>query len=178
MNYDILIKNGTIVDGTGAPGYAADIAIKDGRILEIGKPKGEAAKVIDAAGQIVSPGFIDPHTHYDPQISWDRLLESSSEHGITTVVLGNCGVGVAPCRPEHHDLLCQDLITVEGMEGDVLKAGIQWDWETFPEYLDTLEKKPLALDVGVRDGRIKPGQNVMMEGVGGGFTWGAVLARM
>jgi len=141
MNYDILIKNGTVVDGTGAPGFAADIAIKDGRILEIGKPKGEAAQTIDAAGQVVCPGFIDPHTHYDPQISWDRLLESSSEHGITTVVLGNCGVGVAPCRPEHHDLLCQDLITVEGMEGDVLKAGIQWDWETFPQYMDAAEKR-------------------------------------
>ncbi|MGH8619726.1 MAG: N-acyl-D-amino-acid deacylase family protein [Burkholderiales bacterium] len=141
MSYDVLIKNGTVVDGTGAPGYAADLAVKDGRILEIGKPKGDAAKIIDAAGQVVCPGFIDPHTHYDPQISWDRLLESSSEHGITTVVLGNCGVGVAPCRPEHHDLLCQDLITVEGMEADVLKAGIQWDWETFPQYMDAAEKR-------------------------------------
>ena len=141
MSYDVLIKNGFLVDGTGAPGHAADLAVKDGRILEIGKPKGDAAQVIDAAGEVVCPGFIDPHTHYDAQISWDRLLESSSEHGITTVVLGNCGVGVAPCRPHHHDLLCQDLITVEGMEADVLKAGIQWDWETFPQYMDAAEKR-------------------------------------
>jgi len=141
MSYDILIRNGTLVDGTGAPGYAADLAVKDGRIVEIGKPKGEATQVIDATGQVVCPGFIDPHTHYDPQISWDRLLESSSEHGITTVVLGNCGVGVAPCRPDHHELLCQDLITVEGMESAVLKAGIQWDWETFPEYMDAAQRR-------------------------------------
>jgi len=141
MSYDILIKSGTVVDGTGAQGYVADVAVKDGRIVEIGKPQGAAAQVIDATGQVVSPGFIDPHTHYDPQISWDRLLESSSEHGVTTLVLGNCGVGVAPCRPDHRDLLCQDLITVEGMEGDVLRAGIHWEWETFPEYMDAADRR-------------------------------------
>ena len=141
MSYDLLIKNGTLVDGTGTPGRPADIAVKNGLIVDIGKPAGEPLQTIDAAGQVVCPGFIDPHTHYDPQISWDQLLAGSTAHGITTVVLGNCGVGVAPCRPSDHDLLRQDLITVEGMSADVLKAGITWDWETFPEYMDAAERR-------------------------------------
>ena len=109
MSYDLLIKNGTLVDGTGTPGRPADIAVKNGLIVDIGKPAGEPLQTIDAAGQVVCPGFIDPHTHYDPQISWDQVLAGSTAHGITTVVLGNCGVGVAPCRPSDHDLLRQDL---------------------------------------------------------------------
>ena len=141
MNYDLLIRNGSVVDGTGAAGRRVDIAVKDGRIADIGKPVGEATQVIDAAGQVVCPGFIDPHTHYDPQICWDQLLSSSTAPGITTVVLGTCGVGVAPCRPADHDLLRQDLVTVEGMSPEVLRAGITWDWETFPEYMDAAEKR-------------------------------------
>jgi N-acyl-D-aspartate/D-glutamate deacylase len=141
MSYDLLIKNGTVVDGTGVPGLLADVAVKNGLIAEIGKPAGEALQVIDAGGQIVCPGFIDPHTHYDPQISWDKVLSSSTQHGITTVVMGNCGVGVAPCRPADHDLLRQDLVTVEGMSAEVLAAGIAWDWESFPEYMDAAERR-------------------------------------
>ena len=141
MSYDLLIKNGTVVDGTGVPGLLADVAVKNGLIAEIGKPAGEALQVIDAGGQIVCPGFIDPHTHYDPQISWDKVLSSSTQHGVTTVVMGNCGVGVAPCRPADHDLLRQDLVTVEGMSAEVLAAGIAWDWESFPEYMDAAERR-------------------------------------
>jgi N-acyl-D-aspartate/D-glutamate deacylase len=141
MSYDLLIKNGTVVDGTGVPGLLADVAVKNGLIAEIGKPAGEARQVIDAGGQIVCPGFIDPHTHYDPQISWDKVLSSSTQHGVTTVVMGNCGVGVAPCRPADHDLLRQDLVTVEGMSAEVLAAGIAWDWESFPEYMDAAERR-------------------------------------
>ena len=143
MTFDLLIRNGTVVDGTGAAPVAADVGIAAGRIAEIGTipAAASAAQVIDAQGKVVCPGFIDPHTHYDPQICWDQLLSSSTAHGITTVVLGNCGVGVAPCRPADHDLLRQDLVTVEGMSPEVLEAGITWEWETFPEYMDAAEKR-------------------------------------
>ena len=140
MRYDLLIKNGTVVDGTGAPRRQADVAIKDGRVAEIGDIKDSAAQVIDADGQIVCPGFVDPHTHYDAQITWDKLLSSSAEHGVTTAVMGNCGVGIAPCRPEARDLLIGDLVNVEGMEKEVLAAGINWQFETFPEYIDAARK--------------------------------------
>ena len=140
MSYDLLIKNGTVVDGTGAPKRHADVAIKNGRIVEIGKIKDSAAQVIDADGQIVCPGFVDPHTHYDAQITWDRLLSSSAEHGVTTAVMGNCGVGIAPCKPEARELLIGDLINVEGMEKEVLTAGIQWEFETFPQFIDAARK--------------------------------------
>ena len=140
MTYDLLIKNGTVVDGTGAPKRQADVAIKNGRIVEIGKIKDSATQVIDAEGQIVCPGFVDPHTHYDAQITWDRLLSSSAEHGVTTAVMGNCGVGIAPCKPEARELLIGDLVNVEGMEKEVLSAGIHWDFETFPEYMASAER--------------------------------------
>jgi N-acyl-D-amino-acid deacylase len=140
MTYDLLIKNGTVVDGTGAPKRHADVAVKNGRIVEIGKVKGSATQVIDADGQTVCPGFVDPHTHYDAQITWDRLLSSSAEHGVTTAVMGNCGVGIAPCKPEARELLIGDLVNVEGMKKEVLSAGIHWDFETFPEYMASAEK--------------------------------------
>jgi N-acyl-D-aspartate/D-glutamate deacylase len=140
MTYDLLIKNSTLVDGTGAPKRHADVAIKNGRIVEIGKIKDSATDTIDAEGQIVCPGFVDPHTHYDAQITWDRLLSSSAEHGVTTAVMGNCGVGIAPCKPEARELLIGDLVNVEGMEKEVLSAGIHWDFETFPEYMASAEK--------------------------------------
>ena len=105
MAYDLLITNGTIVDGTGAAPFKGGVAVQDGKIAALGKTEGSAATVIDAAGKIVCPGFVDPHTHYDAQITWDRLLSSSAEHGVTTVVMGNCGVGIAPCRPSDREWL-------------------------------------------------------------------------
>ncbi len=147
MAYDLIITNGTVVDGTGKARFAADVAVKDGTVVALGKVEGGAATVIDAAGKIVCPGFVDPHTHYDAQITWDRLLSSSAEHGVTTVVMGNCGVGIAPCRPPHRELLTDDLVTVEGIDKEVLVEGIKWEWETFPEYVDAAERRGPALNL-------------------------------
>jgi N-acyl-D-amino-acid deacylase len=148
MAYDLLIKNGTVVDGTGAPRVQADVAIANGKIAEVGKIKAGAAKVIDADGLIVAPGFIDPHTHYDAQIWWDDLVTCSSWHGVTTTVMGNCGVGIAPCKPEMREIAAWDLVNVEGIPFDVLKRGITWKWETFPEYIDAAAKQKLGINVG------------------------------
>ena len=146
MTHDLLIKNGTIVDGTGAAQFRGDIAVSGGRITGVGKVDGSAAETIDADGLIVAPGFVDPHTHYDAQISWDSMLNASSEHGVTTVVMGNCGVGVAPCRPTDHNLLIEDLINVEGMSQSVLAAGIQWNWESFADYLEMAKAQQCAVN--------------------------------
>jgi N-acyl-D-amino-acid deacylase len=147
MAYDLLITNGTIVDGTGAPRYQGDVGVRGGRIAALGKAWGPAAETIDAAGKVVCPGFVDPHTHYDAQITWDRLLSSSAEHGVTTVVMGNCGVGLAPCRPAEREWLADDLVTVEGIDKEVLSEGISWEWETFPQFLDAAEKRGSALNL-------------------------------
>jgi N-acyl-D-amino-acid deacylase len=147
VTHDLLITNGTVVDGTGRERFRADVAVSAGRIVGIGDIKGAAAKVIDARGFIVCPGFVDPHTHYDAQITWDRLLSSSAEHGITTVAMGNCGVGIAPCKPAAREMLIDDLVTVEGIDKDVLAQGIEWSWETFPEYIDAAEKRGCALNL-------------------------------
>ena len=146
MSYDLIIRNGTIVDGTGAPGRRGDVAVSQGRIAALGSVSESARQVVDAEGQVVAPGFVDPHTHYDAQITWDGLLSSSAEHGITTVVMGNCGVGIAPCRPAHRELLADDLVTVEGIDKDVLMTGIRWEWETFPQYIAAAEKRGCALN--------------------------------
>ena len=148
MPYDLLIKNGTVVDGTGAPQYRADVAVADGRIAEIGKLGGGARKVIDASDLIVAPGFVDPHTHYDAQICWDPQVSCSSWHGITSVVMGNCGVGLAPCRPDVHEIATLDLVNVEGIPARVLNSGITWDWETFPSYMDAAAKRGSSLNLG------------------------------
>jgi N-acyl-D-amino-acid deacylase len=148
MSYDLLIKNGTMVDGTGAPRRMADVAVKDGVIAEIGKIKDGAKKTIDADGLIVAPGFVDPHTHYDAQICWDPQITSSSWHGVTSVVMGNCGVGLAPCRPAAHDIAALDLVNVEAIPYDVLKRGITWDWESFPSYLQAADRRGSAINLG------------------------------
>jgi len=128
MPVDLLIKNGLVVDGTGAPGRHADVAIVGGKIAEIGKLGGiAAAKSIEAADCVVSPGFIDPHTHYDAQICWDGAVTPSSWHGVTSVVMGNCGVGIAPCLPRTREIAMRDLVNVEGIPFDVLDRGITWD---------------------------------------------------
>lgn len=143
MTCDLLIRNGTLIDGTGAPARRADVAIAGGRIVEIGDLTGSAARVIDAGGLAVAPGFIDPHTHYDAQICWDGAVTPSSWHGVTSVVMGNCGVGIAPCRPETREIAMRDLVNVEAIPFEVLDQGITWDWESFPQYLDAaVARKP------------------------------------
>ena len=147
MAYDLLIKNGMVVDGTGAPAREADVAITGGSIAEIGRVSGGAATVIDADGLVVAPGFIDPHTHYDAQICWDSGLTPSSWHGVTSVVMGNCGVGIAPCRPQTREIAMRDLVNVEAIPFEVLQAGITWDWETFPQYMDAAARRQPALNL-------------------------------
>ena len=146
-HYDLIVRNGTVIDGTGAAPFAADVAIKDGVIVAVGHVDGSASKEIDAAGKLVTPGFVDIHTHYDAQAVWDSHLAPSSLHGVTTVVMGNCGVGFAPCRPQDRDKLIELMEGVEDIPGAVMHEGLEWTWESFPEYLDALEKKPRDVDV-------------------------------
>ena len=141
MTYDIIIKGGTIVDGTGAARFGADLALANGKIAEIGRVTESAAEIIDARGLVVAPGFVDPHTHYDAQICWDPLITSSSWHGVTSVVMGNCGVGIAPCRPEVREIAAWDLVNVEAIPFDVLSKGITWDWESFPQFMDAAARR-------------------------------------
>ena len=138
--HDLVIKNALLYDGTKAPGRRASLAVADGRIAAIGRDVGQARHEIDADGLALMPGIIDTHTHYDAQITWDSGLHPSPELGVTTVVLGNCGFTIAPCRPEHRDLTMRNLTHVEGMSLDVLRHGIRWEFETFPEYLALLER--------------------------------------
>ncbi|MGH7934792.1 MAG: N-acyl-D-amino-acid deacylase family protein [Candidatus Binataceae bacterium] len=148
MAYDLLIKNGTVVDGTGAPRMRADIAIAGDTIAEIGKVSEGAKRVIDASDLIVSPGFVDPHTHYDAHICWDPLISCTSWHGITSVVMGNCGVGIAPCKPNDREIAAWDLTNVEAIPFDSLNKGVTWDWETFPEFLDAAQRRGAAINLG------------------------------
>lgn len=147
MTYDLLVRNGTVVDGTGAPGRRADIAVTNGRIVEVGAIRDSAKQTIDAAELVVAPGFIDPHTHYDAQIDWDPLVSCSSWHGVTSVVMGNCGVGLAPCRPDQREALAWDLVNVEGMSFNVLSKGVLWEWESFAEFM-TAKRKGLGINLG------------------------------
>jgi len=147
--YDLKITDGLVFDGTGSEGLAANIAIKDGVIVEIGDCLGEAKQTISAQDHIVTPGFIDLHTHYDGQISWDEELKPSVNHGVTTAVLGNCGVGFAPCRKEDHAKLIRLMEGVEDIPGTALHEGLTWDWETFPEYMDAIDAKPHTIDFAV-----------------------------
>ena len=139
MGNDLLIKNGLIVDGTGAEPRHGDVAVRDGKITQIGKVNGSADRTVDAGGLAVAPGFWDVHTHYDAQFVWDPIATSSSWHGITTVMMGNCGFTLAPCRPDKQEWLVKTLSRVEGMNVDVLKQTLPWSWETYPQYLDLLE---------------------------------------
>jgi len=148
MSYDLIIRNGTVVDGTGADRIHADVAVTDGRIVEVGKVDGRAKETIDATDLIVAPGFVDPHTHYDAQICWDDVTSPSSWHGVTSVMMGNCGVGIAPCKPEAREIAAWDLVNVEAIPFDVLNEGVTWDWETFPEYLDAADSRGSGLNLG------------------------------
>jgi len=165
MSFDLKIAGGTIVDGSGKPGYRGDVGIRDGKVVALGKADGEAKRTIDATGRAVSPGFVDIHTHYDAQIVWDRMLSISPWHGVTTVVMGNCGFGVAPTRPEHRNMIMRTLEKVEGMSLGALQAGLGGDWpfETFPQYLDAIERGGMAINVGVLAGHTPIRTYVMGE---------------
>jgi N-acyl-D-amino-acid deacylase len=147
--HDLIVKGGLVVDGTGAEPRETDVAVDAGRITAVGDDLGEAHRSLDATGQWVTPGFVDIHTHYDAQATWDPHLLPTGWHGVTTTIFGNCGVGFAPARPERREWLIGLMEGVEDIPGSALAEGIRWDWETFPEYLDALERSSLALDIGV-----------------------------
>ena len=161
--FDLLIKNAKIIDGTGLPSFTGDIAIEDGIIVDRGNNLGKAKSIIDAQGLTLVPGFIDSHTHYDAQLTWDPWANPSPKLGVTTVVIGNCGFTIAPCKPEHRDLTMRNLTNVEGMSLDVLRQGIVWNFETFPEYLDFIENRGVGPNVAAYIGHSSVRVYVMGE---------------
>src|SRR5436190_7907108 len=148
MGLDLLIRNGTIVDGSGAARYRGDVGIDKGRIVEIGRIRSAAGRTIDADGLIVAPGFIDGHTHMDAQVAWDPIGSCSCWHGVTTVVMGNCGFALAPCKPQAREWFARCLTAVEDIPTESMLAGIDWTWETFPEYLAVVDRLPKAINYG------------------------------
>jgi N-acyl-D-amino-acid deacylase len=148
MGFDLVIRHGTIVDGSGAARYRGDVGIKDGRIVEIGRIRAVAQRTLDADGLVVAPGFIDGHTHMDAQVSWDRLGSCSCWHGVTSVIMGNCGFALAPCRPAEREWFARCLTAVEDIPTEAMLAGIDWTWESFPEYLATIDRLPKAINYG------------------------------
>ena len=147
---DLVIRGGTVIDGTGAPARTADIAIEDGLVTQVGKVDGRGKQEIDADGALVTPGFVDIHTHYDGQATWSSRMSPSSHHGVTTVVMGNCGVGFAPVRPTDHELLIELMEGVEDIPGVALQEGLSWEWESFPDYMDHLSKRQFDMDIGAQ----------------------------
>lgn len=146
----LIIRGGTVIDGRGGAPFKADVAISGGRITEIGKVSGRADREIDARGQIVTPGFIDPHSHYDAQVTWSGSITPTSWNGVTTTMIGNCGVGFAPCKPDQRDMLVKLMEGVEDIPEAVLTEGLPWNWQSFPEYLDTLGARQYDLDVATQ----------------------------
>jgi N-acyl-D-amino-acid deacylase len=161
--YDLILKGGQIYDGSGMPSFLGDVAIRDGRIEEIGRINATADRVLDVSGLAVAPGIIDFHTHFDAQLWWDPLASTSHEHGVTTVVTGNCGLTLAPCKPESRDALIGTFVRVEAMPRESLQAGIPWEWTTHGEYLNALEQKPLGLNVATLVGHCAVRQYAMGE---------------
>jgi N-acyl-D-aspartate/D-glutamate deacylase len=148
--HDIVIRGGTIIDGSGKAAFTGDVAIADGRIAAVGGKQGPAKRDIDADGLLVTPGWVDAHTHYDGQAMWDPLLAPSCWHGVTTVLFGNCGVGFAPVKKHHRGALMDLMEGVEEIPNPVLAAGLNWEWETFPQFMDALERRPHAIDIGAQ----------------------------
>ncbi len=164
MAYDLVIKNGVVVDGSGLPGYRADVGVRHGKIVTIGRIRERAREVLDADGQVVAPGFIDGHTHMDAQIFWDPLGTSSCYHGITTVVMGNCGFTLAPCAEQNKSLVVRNLQRAEDISAQAMEAGIKWSWTTYPEFLDTLESLPKGINYAGYVGHSAVRTYVMGEG--------------
>jgi len=150
MMYDFVIKNGTVIDGLGGEPFQADVVVHEGRIVEVGKTTSSGRQEIDAKGKLVTPGFVDIHTHYDGQATWSNRLSPSSEHGVTTVVMGNCGVGFAPCRKADRESLIVLMEGVEDIPGVVMSEGIPWAWETFPEFMDFLGSREYDMDIAAQ----------------------------
>ncbi|MEO0607604.1 MAG: amidohydrolase family protein [Pseudomonadota bacterium] len=150
VDYDLVIRDGTVIDGSGARGHVADVAIKDGRIAAIGKTLSRGAEELSATGKLVAPGFVDIHTHYDGQATWGDALSPSSNHGVTTAIMGNCGVGFAPVRDQDHDRLIRLMEGVEDIPFPVLAEGLPWNWESFPDYLDSLQDRVFDIDLGAQ----------------------------
>ncbi|TZG28635.1 N-acyl-D-amino-acid deacylase family protein [Sphingomonas montanisoli] len=148
--YDLVIRGGTVVDGSGGERFVADVAVKDGRIAALGEVRGTGAQEIDATGLIVTPGFVDVHTHYDGQALWDERMQPSSWHGVTTIVMGNCGVGFAPCKPEDRERLVRLMEGVEDIPNPVMTEGLPWNWLSFPDYLDAIEERRFDVDIGTQ----------------------------
>jgi N-acyl-D-aspartate/D-glutamate deacylase len=162
MSYDLIIKNGKIIDGSGIPGFHADVAVSGERIVEIGQVSGDARRVLDADGLVVSPGIIDNHTHYDAQVTWDPLCTFSCYHGVTTVVMGNCSLALAPAHEEDREMLASVLSHVEAIPLEAIRAGVTWSWETIPQYLDTLDQR-LGINVASLIGHSAVRRYVMGE---------------
>src|SRR3984885_5645288 len=148
--HDLVIKGGSVVDGTGTPARTADVAITDGIVTEVGRVNELARETVDADGALVTPGFVDVHTHFDGQVTWDPLLTPTCWHGVTTICMGNCGVGFAPVHPDKHAWLIGLMEGVEDIPGAALSEGIQWGWEHYPEHLDAVDRAPKMLDVGAQ----------------------------
>ncbi|MGE0621136.1 MAG: amidohydrolase family protein [Pseudomonadales bacterium] len=148
--HDLVVRGGTVLDGTGGERFTADVAVSNGRIMEVGRVGGKGRRELDASGALVTPGFVDIHTHYDGQATWANRMSPSSHHGVTTVVMGNCGVGFAPVRPTDHELLVELMEGVEDIPGVVLQEGVPWAWESFPEYLDFLASRHYDMDIGAQ----------------------------
>ena len=147
---DLVIRNGTVVDGTGANPFEADVAVNSGKIVEVGKVSSRGAEEIDARGLLVTPGFVDPHTHYDGQATWSSRITPSSWNGVTTTLFGNCGVGFAPCRPDQREMLVKLMEGVEDIPEVVLTEGLPWNWQSFPSFLDALAARQYDMDIATQ----------------------------
>src|SRR6266699_2530571 len=163
MAYDLVIRDGTVVDGTGRPSFRGDVAVAGDRIAAVGDLDGDGRKTVDAEGRVVTPGFVDVHTHLDAQVGWDPVASSSCWHGVTSVVMGNCGVTFAPCRPEDREYLAEMMESVEDIPRAAILDGLPWDWVSYGEYLNSMSRRAMGPNVGGMVGHCAIRQYVMGE---------------